>query len=316
MDESIIPSDYEEEEQAPLPSAISPHCATTKVYVSSEEDEDEFDESGALLGDRGHQRMIRGHKAEATRGDLSGDEAVSIREGVGPKDWQDWQNARLVDPLFGEVLGGVLPVKHRHKSRPCIYKIWCAAESKGYIGQTCWFVQRMSKHRNGDRSNPWKARLIRDAIERMGWGAMEVEKLWEGDEEDKLNEMEEHFVQEHGTLAPNGYNCIDGGTAANRAGRRLRMQEKGTDAVSKQPKGPRPEALNQKQMATWERKREEKWNAMGLSEAEKEKKRHNVAMEAANKKRKRLGLALDDTSFGPKSKMPNYWKGKHGKRLG
>lgn len=214
-----------------------------------------------------------------------------------------------------DVSSGVRAVKHKHKSQPCIYKIWCAEENKGYIGQTCWFVQRMSKHRNGDNSNPWKSRLVRDAIERMGWDAMAVEKLWEGDEECKLNEMEAHFVQEHGTLEPNGYNCIDGGTAADRSERRRRMQEKGTDSVAKRPRGPRPKALNQKQMSTWEQKREAKWEALGLSEAEKEKRRHNVAMEAANKKRKRLGLPLDDVSFGPVSKRPGYWKGKHGERL-
>jgi len=70
----MVPSDYEEDEDegvnSPRPSAISPHCAPTGVYVSSEEDEDEFDEGGTLFGDRRDEGMIGGDKAEAALGDL------------------------------------------------------------------------------------------------------------------------------------------------------------------------------------------------------------------------------------------------------
>ncbi len=204
--------------------------------------------------------------------------------------------------------------KHKHKSKPCVYKIACAIENMAYIGQTCWFVQRMSKHRNGDASNQWKARLIRDAIERRGWDTMTVVKLWEGEDESQLNAMEVKLIAEHGTLEPNGYNLLAGG-APDRAKRRQGMKERGTDEMLSQPKGLRPKALNDKQRATWEAKREAKWDAMGVFGAERERLRHNCAMEAANKQRKRDGLALNDESVGPERKRKRYWDGKHGERL-
>jgi len=98
MNESMIPSDYEEEEDAPRfrPSATSPHCAPTGVYVSSEEDEDEFDEGSTLFCDRRDQRMIGGDEAEATLSDLRSDEAMSILKCANVNDLSD---ACLVDAL-------------------------------------------------------------------------------------------------------------------------------------------------------------------------------------------------------------------------
>tara|TARA_B110001452_G_C15085580_1_gene378767 strand:+ start:77 stop:670 length:594 start_codon:yes stop_codon:yes gene_type:complete len=195
--------------------------------------------------------------------------------------------------------------------------LWCAQENKGYVGQTCWFVQRMSKHRNGDATNRWFSREIKDAIERLGWDAIKVEKLWEGEDENMLNSLEKKFIAEKGTLYPNGYNVhAGGGAVASRAKRKQKMQDDGSFDVLTQPKGPRDAALNQKQMKTWEAKREAKWEAAGLSESQKAKMRHNCAMEAASKKRKGLGLARNDESIGPEYKRKNYWKGAHAKRLG
>lgn len=239
---------------------------------------------------------------------------VSLARGV------QWAFGRALTPLSAKLSAVYcaptqqgMP-QHRHKSKPCVYKIACAVENKAYIGQTCWFVQRMSKHRNGDNSNRWKARLIRDAIERRGWDAMTVEKLWEGEDESQLNSMETKLIAEHGTLEPGGYNILEGG-APNRKERRERMKERGTNVLLSQPKGERPEALNAKQRATWEAKREAKWDAMGVFGAERERLRHNCAMEAANKLRKRKGLALNDPSVGPERKRKSYWDGEHGKRL-
>ena len=65
------------------------------------------------------KRVVGGDEAEAALGDLRGDEAVSIRRGVGPKDWQD---ARLVDALLRTAQGtdaALVPVG-------CVAKGWCA----------------------------------------------------------------------------------------------------------------------------------------------------------------------------------------------
>ena len=155
---------------------------------------------------------------------------------------------------------------------------------------------------------------MREAIERRGWDAMTVEKLWEGQDESELNSMEIKLIDEHGTLEPNGYNILEGG-APDREKRRERMKERGTDVVLSRPKGKRPDALNAKQRATWEAKREAKWDAMGICEAEMERRRHNCAMEAANKQRRRLGLALNDESVGPERKRKRYWDGPNSARL-
>ena len=66
-----------------------------RVYLLWSIDRDGFDLTKWVVG---------GDEAEAALGDLRGDEAVSIRRGVGPKDLQD---ARLVDALLRTT-------RHRH----------------------------------------------------------------------------------------------------------------------------------------------------------------------------------------------------------
>lgn len=238
--------------------------------------------------------------------------------------------AHLVDPFRVQVLGGVLPVKHRHVSEPCCYKI-TSPSTKAYIGQTSWFTQRMSRHRNDHVSG---CCALSNAIKKYGWQQMKVEVLWKGNK-GELNAMEKQLVELHGTRAPNGYNLIPGGgyNPAHDASVQVKLKEmrdsgemrrrmqagwakrRAGETSRRQPRSkwdaratrsPRPAVVVAKIVETWEQKREAKWVAMGLTEKEKGTRRHNCAMEAANKKRKRLGLAPDNLSVGPARKRAKY----------
>lgn len=235
-----------------------------------------------------------------------------------------------MDALGVQVLGGVLPVKHKHTSEPCCYKI-TSPSMKAYIGQTSWFTQRMSRHRNDHVSG---CRALSNAIAKYGWEQMKVEILWKG-EKGEMDAMEEHLIELHATRAPNGYNLVAGGGYnpaydASVQAKLKNMRDSGEMRKRQQagwakrrelgaskrearsqwdPRAercPRPIAVVDKQKATWEQKREAKWAAMGLTEEEKERKRHDCAMEAANKKRRRLGLCPGDPSVGPARKRAYY----------
>lgn len=94
--------------------------------------------------------------------------------------------------------------KHRHVRKPVIYKI-TSPSGKAYIGQTCWFTQRMCRHRNGKSKCPG----INNAIRKYGWESMQVEILWEGCEEE-LDAAERRLILEYDTVR-RGYNSLPGG---------------------------------------------------------------------------------------------------------
>jgi len=116
----------------------------------------------------------------------------------------------LVDPLLGQVVGGVArelrTVKHRHHKRPLIYKL-TSPSGKAYVGQTTWPTQRWSRHRNDRVSG---CRALSAAISKYGWKAFKKEILLECKEEE-LNAHEVRLIRKHNTLAPAGYNLTKGG---------------------------------------------------------------------------------------------------------
>jgi len=88
-----------------------------------------------------------------------------------------------------------------------IYKITCNPTRLSYIGKTIQKLQvRLAEHK-GKYSY---CRLLSDAIKEYRWDNFYVEILWEGPSE-ILGEMERKFIEEHGTLSPNGYNLREGG---------------------------------------------------------------------------------------------------------
>ena len=211
MDESMIPSDYEEDEfevtESPLPSAIFPHCATIGPYVSSDEGENEFDECGTLFGDSTDQRMIRGDKAEAALGDLASKGETSAQTscvGVLRKE------TYLMNPLLGEVLGGVLPMKRNNQSG--IY-VLIFPNGKRYVGQSVKMADRWRLYSNAHKE--WAAksigRLLLHAIRKYGWENVQAYAVISGVSSDKLNSLEESIIASERTIEPHGYNLKKGG---------------------------------------------------------------------------------------------------------
>jgi len=202
------------------------------VNVSSmfpSDDEEGVSDGGALLGDRTHERMIGCNKAEAAGGHLGAEGNVSDADATQATGGN---GAHLVDALLGEAgnkqsvsvasnanAGGgsssaasstcqpcspAHKVKHRHVRKPLIYKL-TSPSGKAYIGQTCWWVQRMWKHKVGQSKCPG----VNAAVRKYGWDAMVKEVLWEGPEEE-IDAMEVQLIELHDTIRK-GYNCIPGG---------------------------------------------------------------------------------------------------------
>ena len=88
-----------------------------------------------------------------------------------------------------------------------VYKI-VSPSGKGYVGQT---VRKLAKRMDRHRDLKWgNCRLLKRAIRKYGWKAMQVRVLWQGPLAE-LNAAEIRLIAEHGTLAPQGYNALPGG---------------------------------------------------------------------------------------------------------
>src|SRR6056300_1401007 len=88
-----------------------------------------------------------------------------------------------------------------------IYKITCKPTGMAYVGQT---VQGLNKRMKQHREQRSYCRCLSEAIKEHGWSNFEMETLWEGNSK-LLNDMENKFITEHNTMAPNGYNLREGG---------------------------------------------------------------------------------------------------------
>ena len=88
-----------------------------------------------------------------------------------------------------------------------IYKITWKPPGMSVVGQT---VQGLNKRMKQHREKRSYCRCLSEAIKEHGWSNFEVETLWEGNSK-LLNDMENKFITEHNTMAPNGYNLREGG---------------------------------------------------------------------------------------------------------
>jgi group I intron endonuclease len=88
-----------------------------------------------------------------------------------------------------------------------IYKITCKPTGMAYVGQT---VQGLNKRMKQHREQRSYCRCLSEAIKEHNWSNFEVETLWEGNS-NLLSDMENKFIAEHNTMAPNGYNLREGG---------------------------------------------------------------------------------------------------------
>lgn len=87
-----------------------------------------------------------------------------------------------------------------------IYK-HTSPSGKAYIGQTKNLNQRSSAHKVPSS----KCIAFRFAIEKYGWKTLKHEILADNLTLEEANTLEEQFILEHNTQAPNGYNLRSGG---------------------------------------------------------------------------------------------------------
>jgi group I intron endonuclease len=82
-----------------------------------------------------------------------------------------------------------------------IYKITNTVNSKAYVGYSSNVSKRWEDHKNG-----YGSKLLYDAIQKHGLDNFTFEVIAKDtvDNEDK-------YIQEHNTMAPNGYNLVEGG---------------------------------------------------------------------------------------------------------
>lgn len=82
-----------------------------------------------------------------------------------------------------------------------IYKITNTVNSKAYVGYSDNVSKRWEEHRNG-----YGSKVVYAAIQKYGLDNFTFEVI----AEDTVNN-EDKYIQEHNTMAPNGYNLVAGG---------------------------------------------------------------------------------------------------------
>lgn len=92
-------------------------------------------------------------------------------------------------------------------NRGIIYKIDCEVSGKSYIGKT---IQPLKKRMGQHKNKKSYCRALRQAIEEYGWDKFKISIIWEGCSS-KLGEMEDIYINDYGTIEPNGYNIQSGG---------------------------------------------------------------------------------------------------------
>ena len=93
-----------------------------------------------------------------------------------------------------------------------IYKL-TSPSGKIYIGQSTNLYKRINRYKNKDCKSQV---ALQSALNKYGFDNFKVEILWSTTDMtnivDILNEMERNFIYLYDSLAPNGYNLIEGGS--------------------------------------------------------------------------------------------------------
>lgn len=90
-----------------------------------------------------------------------------------------------------------------------IYLIYkhTSPSGKSYIGQT----KNLSQRSNAHKIPSSKCIIFKNAIQKYNWETFTHEILAENLLLEEANKLEEYFIQEYNTIAPNGYNIRSGG---------------------------------------------------------------------------------------------------------
>jgi len=88
-----------------------------------------------------------------------------------------------------------------------IYQLKNKINGKLYVGFTGNLQERLTKHRNGNS----KLKYLTRAIKKYGWDNFEVNIIFQSINQNKTLKKESYYILKMNTLAPNGYNCTNGG---------------------------------------------------------------------------------------------------------
>lgn len=99
------------------------------------------------------------------------------------------------------------------KNNCCIYKYTNLINNHVYIGQTNNYGRRIREHRNEMKNlNRYGFdSLLARAMRKYGEHNFKIEKLIDNLSADEANFFEKEFILKENSLAPNGYNILDGG---------------------------------------------------------------------------------------------------------
>ena len=92
-----------------------------------------------------------------------------------------------------------------NKSYGCIYKLTNLVNGKIYIGQSTKIEDVSNRIYKGSGV------IIGKAIKKYGWDNFKSKIIDYADNQNELNEKEPRYIKEYNSLAPNGYNLMDGG---------------------------------------------------------------------------------------------------------
>jgi group I intron endonuclease len=168
------------------------------------------------------------------------------------------------------------------QKRGWLYKLVNSVNGKAYVGQTVkeQLSKRMDGHRTAHRRPEAGCRALNAAIKKYGWDAFRLEVLGRV-AISELDAEEARLIKEHGTLAPSGYNILDGPSTSPFSDPRVRekraetmkdpdVRKRLSDSVTAARKD-RPDWIESTTRARRERaERERAVKMQGMSDHEKE----------------------------------------------
>ena len=94
-----------------------------------------------------------------------------------------------------------------------VYKARCWTSGKAYIGQTCRSLEaRWSQHVRVATKGYVGCTLLSRAIRLHGADNFELTVLATCSSQAEVNSLERELISDHGTMTPNGYNLLTGGS--------------------------------------------------------------------------------------------------------
>jgi group I intron endonuclease len=162
-----------------------------------------------------------------------------------------------------------------------IYKL-TSPSGQAYVGQT---VQKLAA-RIGNHRCRSRCYAIHNAIKKYGLKAFDIAVLAYDVPTNELDAVEDHFIVEHNTLKPNGYNLVRGRPERNKRARYERFKKIAKEFSNTESFKQKKKALWQDPewraawSLTWAKKREA--SLEGLTESERKKKLTGFRRNARN----------------------------------